>query len=174
MVPKISQWFRKLGMVPKIRDGLDLRNIYENVVILSTLGKFSKIGSTYLWLLPSSASNNLRHLFTRCPCFLKNILVVRKFFANCPWKVSYIRSTFWSTQQLINSNKNNSWKREKQTKQNPFHARLVQVLISESSLRTSVSQGSTISTVSHAVPVRDTKFSLLTLQGVFQFSKPDI
>ena len=30
-------------MVPKIRDGLDLRNNYENVVMLSTLGIFSKI-----------------------------------------------------------------------------------------------------------------------------------
>ena len=30
-------------MVPKIRDGLDLRNNYENVVILSTVGIFSKI-----------------------------------------------------------------------------------------------------------------------------------
>ena len=134
MVPKISQWSRKLGMVAKIRDGSDLRNNYENVVTLSTLGIFSKIGSTYLWLLPSSAFNYLRHLFTRCPCFFWNILVVRKFFANFHWKVSYNRSTFWSTQQLINSNKNNSWKREKQTNQNPFHARLVRVLISESSL----------------------------------------
>ena len=69
MVPKISQWFRKLGMVAKIRDGLDLRNYYENVVTLSTLGIFSKIGSTYLRLLPSSAFNYLRHFFTRCPCF---------------------------------------------------------------------------------------------------------
>ena len=43
MVLKISQWFWKLGMVPKIRDGLDLRNNYENVVILSTFGIFSKI-----------------------------------------------------------------------------------------------------------------------------------
>ena len=43
MVPKISQWFRKFGMVPKIRDGLDLRNNYENVVILSTFEIFSKI-----------------------------------------------------------------------------------------------------------------------------------
>ena len=59
----------KLGMVAKIRDGSDLRNNYENVVTLSTLGIFSKIGSTYLWLLPSSAFNYLRHLFTRCPCF---------------------------------------------------------------------------------------------------------
>ena len=43
-------------------------------------------------------------------------------------------------------------------------------------LYSGVSQGSTISTVSHAAPVRCklTKFSLLTLQGVFQFSKPDI
>ena len=30
-------------MVPKIRDGLDLRNNYENVVILSTFEIFSKI-----------------------------------------------------------------------------------------------------------------------------------
>ena len=30
-------------MVSKIRDGLDLRNNYENVVMLSTLGIFSKI-----------------------------------------------------------------------------------------------------------------------------------
>ena len=30
-------------MVPKIRDGLDLRNNYENVVILSTFGIFPKI-----------------------------------------------------------------------------------------------------------------------------------
>ena len=134
MVPKISQWFRKLGMVAEIRDGSDLRNNYENVVTLSTLGIFSKIGSTYLWLLPSSAFNYLRHLFTRCPCFFWNILVVRKFFANFHWKVSYNRSTFWSTQQLINSNENNSWKREKETNQNPFHARLVPLLISESSL----------------------------------------
>ena len=100
MVPKISQWFRKLGMVAKIRDGSDLRNNYENVATLSTLGKFSKIGSTYLWLLPSSAFNYLRHLFTRCSCFFLNILVVRKFFANFHLKVSYNRSTFWSTQQL--------------------------------------------------------------------------
>ena len=37
-----------------------------------------------------------------------------------------------------------------------------------------VSQGSIISTVSHAAPVRGklSKFSLLTLQGVFQFSRP--
>ena len=27
------------------------------------------IGSAYLWLLPSSAFNYLRHLCTRCPCF---------------------------------------------------------------------------------------------------------
>ena len=37
------------------------------------------------------------------------------------------------TQQLINTNKNDSWKREKKN-QNPFHARLVRVLISESTL----------------------------------------
>ena len=43
MVLNISQWFRKLGMVPKIRDGLDLRNNYENVAILSTFKIFSKI-----------------------------------------------------------------------------------------------------------------------------------
>ena len=43
MVLKISQWFRKLGMVPKIRDGLDLQNNYENVVILLTFGIFLKI-----------------------------------------------------------------------------------------------------------------------------------
>jgi len=30
-------------MVPKIRDGLDFRNNYENIVILSTFGIFSKI-----------------------------------------------------------------------------------------------------------------------------------
>ena len=30
-------------MVPKLRDGLDLRNNYENVVILSSFGIFSKI-----------------------------------------------------------------------------------------------------------------------------------
>ena len=30
-------------MVPKIRNGLDLPNNYENVVILSTFGIFSKI-----------------------------------------------------------------------------------------------------------------------------------
>ena len=43
MVPKISQRFRKIGMVTKIRDGLDLRNNYENIVILLTFGIFSKI-----------------------------------------------------------------------------------------------------------------------------------
>ena len=43
MVLKISQWFWKLAMVPKIRDGLVWRNNYENVVILSTFGIFSKI-----------------------------------------------------------------------------------------------------------------------------------
>ena len=30
-------------MVPRIRDGLDLQNNYENIVILSTFGIFSKI-----------------------------------------------------------------------------------------------------------------------------------
>ena len=35
-------------MVAKIRDGSDLRNNYENVVALSTLGIFSKIGSAYI------------------------------------------------------------------------------------------------------------------------------
>ena len=34
----------------------------------------------------------------------------------------------------MNSNRNNSWEREKQTNENPFHARLLGVLISESSL----------------------------------------
>ena len=34
----------------------------------------------------------------------------------------------------MNSNRNNSWEREKQTNENPFHARLPRVLISESSL----------------------------------------
>ena len=43
MVPKISQRFRKFGMVPKTRDGLDLLNNYENFVILSTFEIFSKI-----------------------------------------------------------------------------------------------------------------------------------
>ena len=36
-------------------------------------------GSAYLWLLPSSAFNYLRHLCSRCPRFFLNILVVRKF-----------------------------------------------------------------------------------------------
>ena len=78
--------------------------------------------------------------------------------------------------QPINSNENNSWKREKQTNQKPFYARLVRVLISGSSLARQSLTGLTISTVSHAAPVRGklTKFSRLTLQGVFQFSKPDI
>ena len=75
------------------------------------------IGSAYLWVLPSSAFNYLRHLCTRCPCFF-NILVVGKFLANFHWKEPFGRST----QQLTNSNKNNSWKREnKQTNQpKPF------------------------------------------------------
>ena len=46
--------------------------------------------------------------------FFFNILVVGKFLANFHWKEPFGRST----QQLTNSNKNNSWKREKKkTKQ---------------------------------------------------------
>ena len=75
---------------------------------------------------------------------------------------NYIRST--STQQLINSNENDSWKREKQTNQNPFYARLVRVLISGSSLARQSLTGLTISTVSHAAPVR----------GKQDFTKPGL
>ena len=86
--------------------------------------------TAYLWVLPSSAFNYLRHLCTRCPCFFLNILVVGKFLENFHWKESFGRSA----QQLTNSNKNNSWKCEKknkQTNQNPFHAaRLVRVWMS--------------------------------------------
>ena len=59
------------------------------------------IGSTYLWLLPSSTFNYPRPLCTRCPCFcccccfFFNILVVCKFFANFHRKINYIRLTFW-------------------------------------------------------------------------------
>ena len=63
------------------------------------------IGSAYLWVLPSSAFNYLRHLCTRCPCFF-NILVVGKFLANFHWKEPFGRST-----------QNNSWKREKKKNQ---------------------------------------------------------
>ena len=35
MVPKISQWFRKFGMVPKIRDGLDLKTFRCNDILLT-------------------------------------------------------------------------------------------------------------------------------------------
>ena len=79
-------------------------------------------------MFPSSAFNYLRHLCTRCPCFF-NILVVGKVLANFHWKEPFCRST----QQLTNSNKNNSWKRKKKTqtnKPNPFHARdLVRTLL---------------------------------------------
>ena len=94
------------------------------------------IGSAYLWLLSSGAFNYLRHLCTRCPCFFKYFGSSQIF---CKFSLKSKLHSFnlvvrRSTQQLIDSNKNNSWKREKQTNQNPFHARLVRVLISESSL----------------------------------------
>ena len=70
--------------------------------------------TAYLWVLPSSAFNYLRHLCTRCPYFFKYF----GSFANFHWKEPFGRST----RQLTNSDKNNSWKREnKQTNQpKPF------------------------------------------------------
>ena len=42
-IPKSWNGSENFPMVPKIRDALDLRNNYENIVILSTFGIFSKI-----------------------------------------------------------------------------------------------------------------------------------
>ena len=53
-------------MVPKLRDGLDLRNNYENVVILSSFGIFSKIARNAAETLDAE-QRRLERLFIRKP-----------------------------------------------------------------------------------------------------------
>ena len=69
----------------------------------------------------------------------------------------------------MNSNRNNSWEREKQTNENPFHARLLRVLISDSSLARQSLRVNYLDCLT-----RRAGNKRQTYQGVFQFSKPDI